>query len=485
MAKKNSTFFCSDCGFETTGWSGKCPSCGAWNTMTESSKVTGSSTKSASPVRSANQFSWTNSTSTVKLSDAGTETYIRHSSGIKILDNILGGGITEGSITLISGEPGIGKSTILLQIADLCEFEDRNIFYVSGEESPSQIALRADRLGIRKDNITVCSETCFEKVAEQIEKNRPSLCIIDSIQTLYSENITGTPGSVSQTREVTAGLVKIAKTNNMPVFLVGHITKDGTIAGPKTIEHMVDTVLYFEGEDLGSYRILRSIKNRFGKSGEIAFFEMGEKGLVPVSDYQSILISGHPVNVPGTSISSVMEGTKAVAVEIQALLTPSGYANAQRMCTGLERNRVNMLLAVADKFLKLNTPSFDSFINVVGGLKVSDPTLDLAILAAVISSVRGIPVRADSMILGEVGLTGEIRPVTSLRQRIACASKAGISTLILPSSAKKEAEKYVLSEDSDFILKNNSKKTNNCDKIVSVECIYVDNLLEATDVLFS
>ena len=487
MAKKNISFFCSECGFETTGWSGKCPSCGAWNTMTESTKVTGSDKKAIkeSPVHSANQYSWIDNASTVKLSEAEKDNYVRQRSGIGAIDTILGGGITEGSITLIGGEPGIGKSTLLLQLAGSFKSSDGDVFYVSGEESASQIALRADRLQIDKSGITVCSLTCFEKIAEELLKVRPSLCIIDSIQTLYSENIQGTPGSVSQAREVTAGLVRIAKTNNIPIFLVGHITKDGNIAGPKTLEHMVDTVLYFEGEDLGSLRILRSIKNRFGRSGEVALFEMTERGLVSVKDFQSALISGHPVNVPGSSLSAAIEGTRAVAIEIQALLTATGYSNAQRMCTGLEKNRVTMLLAVADKFLKLNTPSYDSFINIVGGLKVSDPALDLAVLAAVISSVRGIPVKADTMILGEIGLTGEIRPISQLSQRIDCAVKAGMTTLILPSACKKNVEKLGVSEHKDILFKNNDKSTNNCDKIVSLECIYADNISEAVDILFS
>ncbi|MBO7426391.1 MAG: DNA repair protein RadA [Clostridiales bacterium] len=487
MAKKNISFFCSDCGFETTGWSGKCPSCGAWNTMTESTKVTGSgkTTNKTIPVHSANQFSWTNTSSTVKLSEAEKETHVRSSSGISSIDNILGGGITLGGVTLIGGEPGIGKSTLLLQIAGHFPKDKGEVFYISGEESADQIALRADRLDIEKEGITVCSLTCFERIAEELEKIRPSLCIIDSVQTLYSENITGTPGSVSQAREVTAGLVRIAKTNNIPIFLVGHITKDGTIAGPKTLEHMVDTVLYFEGEDLGAYRILRSIKNRFGKSGELAFFEMTGKGLLPVDDLQSVLISGHPMDVPGSSISAAIEGTKAIAIEIQALMTPSGYTNAQRMCTGIEKNRTNMLLAVADKFLKLNTPSFDAFINVVGGLKVSDPALDLAILAAIVSSVRNIPIRKNTMVFGEVGLTGELRSISMLPQRLACASKSGISTVILPSSCKNVVEKYHMSKKENFVLKNINKTTSVCDKIVSVDCIYADNLSEAIDVLFS
>lgn len=484
MAKKNNTFFCKECGHETTGWTGKCPSCGQWNTMVEAPTTVTKNSKSASPTRTANQFSWTSQTTTVKLSEAQELTYERKSSGIDELDTLLGGGITSGAVFLIGGEPGIGKSTLLLQIASSFKSEGV-ILYVSGEESASQIASRADRLNCNKDRIVVCTRTCFEEIATELDNTKPSLVIIDSIQTLYSESITGTPGSVSQAREVTAGLVRLAKSNNLPIFLVGHITKDGNIAGPKTLEHMVDTVLYFEGENLGTYRILRSIKNRFGKSGEIAFWEMTEKGLMPVANCQSLLISGHPVNVPGSTITSTTEGSKAIAIEIQALLTPSGYGTPQRMTTGIDRNRVAMLLAVADKFLSLNTPSLDSFINVIGGLKVSDTALDLPIICSVVSSVRGIPVKDNTMIVGEVGLSGEIRPVSQLYQRINCAEQTGITTLVLPSSCQKTVEK--IKQDNDFICnsKNIDKKTKKCDKIFSLEFVYVDTIAEAIDVIFS
>lgn len=487
MAKKNSTFFCKECGFETTGWTGKCPSCGEWNTMTEASSLTDSpkSKGKESPIHSANQFSWTNSASTINLADAYEDVHTGFSSGMPTLDSLLGGRITDGAVILIGGEPGIGKSTILLQICNTCDVKgEGRIFYASGEESPGQIALRADRLGVDKKKITVCSKTCFEELAAELTQAKPAFCIIDSIQTLYSENINGTPGSVSQAREVTAGLVRLAKTNNMPIFLVGHITKDGAIAGPKTLEHMVDTVLYFEGENLGNLRVLRSIKNRYGRSGEVAFFEMTESGLQEILNPQSVLVSGHPVNVPGSAITSTIEGSRAIALEVQALMTPSGYSNAQRMSTGLDRNRITMLLAVADKFLKLSTPSFDSFINVIGGLKVQDTALDLAVIAAVVSSVRELPIKTGTMILGEVGLSGEIRPVTSLRQRIACAKQAGITTLVLPSACKKaiESGKNKQTTNSSEI---GNKTAGNCDKIVPLDYVYVDNLAEAIDVLFS
>lgn len=485
MAKKNNTFFCKECGFETTGWTGKCPSCGEWNTMVEAPTVSAKSSKSSSPTRVANQFSWTNQTSTIKLSDAKEESYERKSSGIKELDALLGGGITSGAVFLIGGEPGIGKSTLLLQIANTFDSSNGTVLYVSGEESASQIASRADRLNCDKSRITVCTRTCFEEITSELDNIKPSLVIIDSIQTLYSEAITGTPGSVSQAREVTAGLVRIAKSNNLPIFLVGHITKDGNIAGPKTLEHMVDTVLYFEGENLGTYRILRSIKNRFGKSGEIAFWEMTEQGLIPVNDSHTLLISGHPVNVPGSTITATVEGTKAIAIEIQALLTPSGYGTPQRMTSGIDRNRLAMLLAVTDKFLNLNTPALDSFVNVIGGLKISDTALDLAIISSIVSSVRGVPVKENTMIIGEVGLSGEIRPVSQLYQRVLCARQIGATTLILPSSCKKSIEK--IKQDINFDTSNKKiiQNTNICDKILSLEFVYVDTIAEAIDVIFS
>lgn len=485
MAKKTTSFFCKECGYETSKWAGKCPSCGEWNSIVEAPATTTSKTaKTSAPTRTANQFSWTDSSSTIKLSEATEETYERISSGINELDQLLGGGITLGALSLIGGEPGIGKSTLLLQLAGKVKTSGP-VLYVSGEESASQIAARANRLNCDKSNIVICTKTCFEEIASELQAVKPSLVIIDSIQTLYSEEISGAPGSVSQAREVTAGLVRIAKSNNLPIFLVGHITKDGNIAGPKTLEHMVDTVLYFEGENLGVYRILRSIKNRFGRSGEIAFWEMTETGLSPVSNYQTMLISGHPINVPGSTISTTIEGTKAIAIEIQALLTPAGYGTPQRMTMGLDRNRVSMLLAVSDKFLGLNTPSLDAFINVIGGLKIADTALDLSVISSVVSSVRNIPVKENTMILGEVGLSGEIRPVTQLYQRISCAIQTGIKTVILPSSNKKAVEKLVRDNDFNINIKNINNKTKFCDKIFPLEFVYVDNIAEAIDVIFS
>ncbi|MBQ4271262.1 MAG: DNA repair protein RadA [Clostridiales bacterium] len=458
MANKKTTFFCKECGTETSGWMGKCPGCGMWNTLVDSETVT------ASPKQKTDRYSWTESSETVRLKDAGKEDYLRVSSGISELDLLFGGGITSGSVTLVGGEPGIGKSTILLQLADSYK-DPGTVLYVSGEESPAQIKMRADRLGIDNDRIVICAQTNFDNIAKEILDMHPVLCIVDSIQTLYCENVTGTPGSVSQAKEVTSGLVRIAKSNSLPVIVVGHVTKEGSIAGPKTIEHMVDTVLYFEGDNTGNYRILRSVKNRFGKSNELAFFEMRESGLCAVDSSSALLVTGRPQMSPGSCLTSTMEGGRPLTIEIQALAADTGYGNPQRMTSGPDRNRVSMLLAVTEKIFKLNLGVKDCFINVIGGLRITDPACDLAIVSAVISSVRGIAVRPNTLILGEVGLTGELRPVSGITKRIHEAERIGITRVILPGSCK------------DSIASD--KDRGRC------EYIFVDNISEASDMLFA
>lgn len=451
---------------------GKCPGCGSWNTLVESSSVTGSGkssstsgAKSDAPAYRAASYNWTKSSGTVRLKDAGKEEYTRFATGIPALDDLFGGGITNGSVTLVGGEPGIGKSTLLLQLADSFK-ADGDVLYVSGEESPAQIGMRAERLGIGNDRIVICAQTCFELIAQEMQATRPVLCIIDSIQTLFSENITGTPGSVSQAREVTAGLIRIAKSNNMPIILVGHVTKEGSIAGPKTIEHMVDTVLYFEGDNTGSYRMLRSVKNRFGRSNELTFFEMRQEGLVPVDSSSALLVMGRPLNAPGSALTSTLEGGRALTVEVQALASDSCYGTPQRMTSGPDRNRTAMLLAVAEQAFKLALNTKDCFINVIGGLRITDPACDLALIAAVVSSVRRIPVRENTLILGEVGLSGELRPVSSIPQRVSDAVRIGITNVVLPSSCRSAAQQAKdISGEAEFI--------------------YVDNIQEAADVLFS
>lgn len=479
MAKKNVTFFCKECGFETSGWMGQCPGCKSWNTLVESTSVTGSgkskstNDKSGAPTFQASTYSWTKSEVTVRLKDAGKEEYSRVSTGIDELDNLLGGGLTMGSITLVGGEPGIGKSTLLLQLANSYE-ADGDVLYVSGEESPAQIGMRAERLGISSDRIIICAQTGFELIADELSKTKPVLCIIDSIQTLYSDTVSGTPGSVSQAKEVTAGLIRIAKSNNLPIILVGHVTKEGSIAGPKTLEHMVDTVLYFEGDNSGSYRMLRSVKNRFGRSAELAFFEMSGSGLKAVDSASALLVSGRPLEAPGSALTSTIEGARALTIEIQALITDACYGTPQRMTYGPDKNRVSMLLAICEKMFKLSMATKDCFLNVIGGLKITDPACDLGIIAAVISSVRGIPVKSGTLLLGEVGLSGELRPISQVNKRIADCKRLGIKTIVLPSSCK-------------GALDSESKSSSNtsCDRIDSYEYLFVDNIAEAIDVIFS
>lgn len=486
MVKNNTKYFCTECGYEVAGWMGKCPSCGAWNTLVSQTTVTGSgknrnnTVSSEIPIYNSDKFSWTKSKGTVPLSDAGQTEYSRTSTGIHEIDDLLGGGLTDGSVILVGGEPGIGKSTLLLQLADSYP-QNKEILYVSGEESPAQIGMRASRLGVTNPHITLCAETCFETIAEELNKLKPSLCIIDSIQTLFSENLAGTPGSIAQAREVTAGLIRLAKSNTLSIILVGHVTKDGNIAGPKTLEHMVDTVLYFEGDNLGTYRILRSIKNRFGRSNELVFFEMGDNGLRPVTSASQMLLSGRPINVSGSVLTSTMEGTKPLIIEVQALITDSPYGTAQRMTSGLDRNRVAMLLAICEKILKVPVSTKDVFINVIGGIKINDYACDLAVITAVLSSYYNLPARPNSLIIGEVGLTGELRPTAQIGKRISEALSLGINTIILPGSCKKQVNEIINKNSAQSI----NKSGQNCDKIAKCEFMYVDNLFEANDVLFT
>jgi len=473
MAKKNNAFFCKECGYESIGWLGKCPACGNYGTFVEapsasaSKGTSGKAGSNPSPVFTAGSYSWTASNTTLKLSECGKETYRRHSTGIAELDTLFGGGICDGSVTLVAGEPGIGKSTLLLQLADRYDSRDAEVFYVSGEESPSQIKLRADRLGVTRD-ILICAQTRFETIAEEIADKHPGLVIIDSIQTLYSEQVSGTPGSVTQAREVTAGLVRIAKTNNISIILVGHITKEGSIAGPKILEHMVDTVLDFEGDSSGGYRILRVLKNRFGKSGELTFFEMSSSGLLPVANSSALLISGRPLNAAGSVLTAAIEGSTALPIEIQALVTDSCYQNPQRMTYGPDRARTNMIIAVCEKNFSIGLASKDIFVNVISGLKISDPAADLALACAIISSVRDIPVKDGTLILGEIGLSGEIRPVAGLSKRLTEAMSLGITSAVLPGAMAKDIDKN----------KETFAKT-------GIDLIFADNIHEAADIVFA
>jgi len=376
---------------------------------------------------------------------------------------VLGGGIVPGSIVLIGGDPGIGKSTLLLQVLGLLPAETKTL-YISGEESPEQIRLRADRLGTPADRVQLLAATDFETVAAALEKNRPQLAIVDSIQTLYVEEISSAPGSVSQVREAAAGLLRLAKNLGITIVLVGHVTKDGAIAGPRVLEHMVDTVLYFEGERHQDIRMLRAVKNRFGATDELGLFEMSDTGLTCVANASQALLNGRPLSVPGSVITACLEGTRPLLVELQALLNATTYATPLRMAQGIERNRLSMLLAVVEKKLGLGLNNLDAYINVVGGLKIAETAADLAIVSAVISSVKNRPVKAQTIILGEIGLAGEVRAVSQLDRRISEASRLGFDNFLVPASGRTALAKAKLPD--------------------SCEIYYIDRMTEALDILF-
>lgn len=455
---------------------GKCPSCQAWNTMTEE-RV---SSSAAAPAKPSMRQGWVGGKEVVPLSEVSAEEDPRYSSGMRELDRVLGGGFVTGSLVLVGGDPGIGKSTLLLQVSHLARTKGK-VLYVSGEESKTQIRMRATRLAIDTDHITLCTQTSFEEVAETITSVRPSLCIIDSIQTLFSEEITSAPGSVSQVREVTAGLLRLAKSLLITIVLVGHVTKDGALAGPRVLEHMVDTVIYFEGENSSPYRMLRAIKNRFGSTGELAFFEMTDTGLAEVENASTLLLSGRPIQVPGSVVTSCMEGTRPILVEIQALLNPTNYSVPQRMAQGLDRGRIGMLLAVLEKKFAAGVNNMDAYINVVGGLKVSETACDLAILSAVFSALKDRPVRPNTLVLGEVGLTGEIRPIGEIERRLTEAARLGFSSCILPGSNKAGLDR--LSRKRNTGAQTDSGCGN--DPAALPELIFADTLSEAMDVLFA
>ena len=465
MPKAKTAFFCSDCGQETSGWMGKCPGCGSWNTIVEE-KVIPASAKSNSAARS-----WISGISeaeamaehAVLLDQVTTDKEQRYSTGIHELDRVLGGGFVRGSLVLVGGDPGIGKSTLMMQVCGKGSFHGE-VLYVSGEESPQQVKLRADRLGITSDRIRLFAQTSFVQVAEAIVKIRPRLVVIDSIQTMYSEELSAAPGSVSQVREVTAGLLRIAKNTGATIVLLGHVTKDGAIAGPRVLEHMVDTVLYFEGERQNPYRIIRAVKNRFGATDEIGIFEMTDHGLVEVANASAAMLEGRPVGVAGTVVTASMEGTRPILIEIQALINETSFSVPQRMTQGLDRNRVSMLLAVLEKKVSIGLNNMDAYINVIGGMKADEPALDLAILAAIVSCIRNKPIRANVMVFGEIGLTGEIRPVPSADRRVMEAERMGFQSCILPGGCRKSIEKIRKGRLPDLL--------------------YVDNLGEMIDILF-
>lgn len=426
MAKAKTVFLCTECGYDSPKWYGKCPSCGSWNTMTEErvreEKSGGKALNILTPGAGSRP---------VRLKEiAGTED-ARFSTGIGELDRVLGGGMVKGSLVLVSGAPGIGKSTLLLQACrSLCE--SSTVLYVTGEESLSQIKMRADRLGIDGDNLMICAETQIDQVLLSATQLKPSVMIVDSIQTMLNTEIQSAPGSITQVRECTMQLLQFAKTNTISVILVGHINKDGGIAGPKVLEHMVDAVLNFEGDRHASYRLLRATKNRFGSTNEIGMFEMTHLGLEEIQNPSAALLSGRPENANGSCVVATLEGTRPILAEIQGLVTKSAYGSARRTAAGIDYNRAVLLLAILEKRAGMLLGAYDTYINVVGGMDLDEPAVDLAILLAIASSYLERTIPQDLAAFGEVGLSGEIRAVTGAAQRIAELQRLGFKTCILP-----------------------------------------------------
>lgn len=430
MAKSSSIFVCSECGYESPKWLGKCPACNSWNTFYEE-KISKSSKSSDSRTREVNK--------PIQLNSVEGKEEIRRKTGTEELDRVLGGGLVKGSLVLLGGEPGIGKSTLILQLcAKITETsKDKKVLYVSGEESAEQIKLRADRLNINNDNIMFLGETDIDEIENQILAINPELVIIDSIQTIYSKDITSAPGTVSQVREITARIMKCCKQNQITTIIIGHVTKDGNIAGPRVLEHMVDTVLYLEGERYFSYRILRSVKNRFGSTNEIGMFEMKNEGMVEVTNPSSVLISEDEDKVPGAVIVCSLEGTRALLVEIQALTTTTVYGIPKRTGNGIDFNKIALLIAVLEKRGRVSLSNQDVYVNVVSGMKINEPAVDLGIALSIVSSYKGIYIPKDTAIIGEVGLTGEIRSVNLIDKRLKECEKLGIKRVIIPQNNKK------------------------------------------------
>ncbi len=425
MAKaKQTVFFCQSCGYESAKWMGQCPGCREWNTFVEEA-VTKTVTKAVGKSRAGGE--------PVCLASIDLQEEERQTTHMEELDRVLGGGIVPGSLILVGGDPGIGKSTLLLQVCQRLSADGRRLLYISGEESLRQIKLRASRIGSFSDTLKLLCETSLSVIEEVIRKERPQAVVIDSIQTMYREEITSAPGSVSQVRESTNVLLQLAKGLNITIFIVGHVTKEGTVAGPRVLEHMVDTVLYFEGDRHASYRILRSVKNRFGSTNEIGVFEMKEDGLHQVPNPSEYMLSGKPMGASGSIVACSIEGTRPILIEIQALVCRSNLAMPRRTAAGTDYNRVNLLLAVLEKRLNLPLSGCDAYVNIAGGIRINEPALDLGIVLAIISSYQDKAISDKTLAFGEVGLSGEVRAVSQAGQRVQEAKKLGFDTVILPS----------------------------------------------------
>lgn len=427
MAKVKSVFYCTECGNETAKWAGKCPACGAWNTVVEQENFVKIGHSRASGRTGSPFFS----VKAISLPEITAEEETRFSTGMGELDRVLGGGAVKGSLVLVGGAPGIGKSTLMLQICQsLCAFS--KVLYVSGEESVSQLKLRAQRLGVRSERLFVLSESNLGDVLQSVEQEKPDILIVDSIQTLYQVELDSTPGSIGQVKNATMTLMQLAKGQNITVFVIGHINKEGSIAGPKVLEHMVDCVLYFEGDQHMSYRILRAAKNRFGATNEIGVFEMMADGLAEVENPSQMLLAGRPDNTPGTCVTCVMEGVRPVLAEVQALLAPSAYGTSRRSSNGFDYNRAAMLLAVLEKRGGLQVSQCDAYLNIIGGLTLDEPAADLSAVLAMASSYLDTAIPNDVVAIGEVGLTGELRSVNHLEQRLAEVHRLGFQRCVIP-----------------------------------------------------
>ena len=435
MAKaKKSIFFCQNCGHEEAKWLGQCPACGEWNTFVEEKLDSGITKGTTAGSRSVRES--VREAKVVPLTEVTADDDARCRTGIRELDRVLGGGIVPGSLVLVGGDPGIGKSTLLLQVCRMLS-KDKKVLYISGEESQAQIKLRANRMGEFSSNLYLLCETNLEIIRSVIEKERPQLVVIDSIQTMYSEEVSSAPGSVSQVRESTNIFLQLAKGLCIPIFIVGHVTKEGTVAGPRVLEHMVDTVLYFEGDRHASYRILRAVKNRFGSTNEIGVFEMQQAGLAEVENPSEYMLSGRPEHASGSVVACSIEGTRPILIEIQALVCRSNFGMPRRTAAGTDYNRVNLLMAVLEKRLGMALGNSDAYVNIAGGIRMNEPAIDLGIVMAIVSSFRNRPIDEKTIVFGEVGLSGEVRAVNMPEQRVAEAKKLGFETCILPEVSLK------------------------------------------------
>ncbi len=424
---KKVVYFCQNCGHEEAKWLGQCPACKEWNTFVEEKVMSASA--GAGSIRAEREAK------PVSLSEVRSDDQKRLQTGMKELDRVLGGGIVPGSLVLVGGDPGIGKSTLLLQVCQRLA-KEQNVLYISGEESLAQIKLRAERMGEFKDNLKLLCETNLGAIRSVIERKRPEFVVIDSIQTMYSEEVASAPGSVSQVREATNVFMQLAKGMGVTIFIVGHVTKEGTVAGPRVLEHMVDTVLYFEGDRYASYRILRGVKNRFGSTNEIGVFEMRQNGLVEVENPSEYMLSGKPENASGSVVACSMEGTRPLLIEIQALVCESNFGMPRRTATGTDYNRVNVLMAVLEKRIGLHMSNCDAYVNIAGGIRMNEPAIDLGIVMAIVSSYKNRPVNEKMILFGEVGLSGEVRAVSMPQQRVAEAKKLGFEICVMPEVSR-------------------------------------------------